>query len=108
MARLGKHPHGAAHPQKGKGKIAVSNGDVRFKMPSQPVWQKSAGESMIHACLRLRESPIFWCISPWSLEGRVYLLTGPLSQRLHIAQARGLTLLFILHKLSFVGTMPVM
>jgi len=86
----------------------VSNGDVRFKMPSQPVWQKSAGESMIHACLRLRESPIFWCISPWSLEGRVYLLTGPLSQRLHIAQARVIALFFMLHKLSFLGTMSVM
>src|SRR5450759_629783 len=37
----------------------------------------------------------------------LHVLTGAPAQRLYVAQARRLTLVFMLHVMSFVGTMPV-
>ena len=50
------------------------------------------------------------CVSSITRGNRpvLHVLTGPLSQRLHIAQARVIALFFMLHKLSFLGTMSVM
>src|SRR5450631_2151383 len=38
----------------------------------------------------------------------LHVLTGSLAQRLYVAQSRCLTLVFMLHVMSFVGTTPEM
>jgi len=47
---------GAAHPQKGKERIVVSNEDARCKMQGEKCRQLSGSDGITYDCRRVRES----------------------------------------------------